>query len=102
MENEQNYISLKISDGTEMAAYTSFPEDKTGKLPGIMVWQEAFGVNGHMRRVTDRFAKAGYVAICPELFHRTAPKGFEGSYTDFETVKPHMSALTIPGLEADI
>ncbi|HVW14565.1 MAG TPA: dienelactone hydrolase family protein [Mucilaginibacter sp.] len=98
----KNHIDLKVSDGNEMAAYASFPENKTGKLPGIMVWQEAFGVNNHMRRVTDRFAKAGYVAICPELFHRTAPKDFEGSYTDFETVRPHTSALTVPGLEADI
>ncbi|MBS1500885.1 MAG: dienelactone hydrolase family protein [Bacteroidetes bacterium] len=98
----ENYIDLKVSDGTEMAAYASFPANKAGKLPGIMVWQEAFGVNSHMRRVTDRFAKEGYAAVCPELFHRTAPKGFEGSYTDFETVRPHTSALTVPGLEADI
>jgi carboxymethylenebutenolidase len=101
-EYMKNDIVLKVSDGTEMAAYKSFPESALGKLPGIMVWQEAFGVNGHMRRVTDRFASAGYAAVCPELFHRTAPRGFEGDYTNFDTVKPHTSALTIDGLEADI
>lgn len=101
-ESMKNDIILKVSDGTEMAAYTSFPESAKEKSPGIMVWQEAFGVNGHMRKVADRFAAAGYVAICPELFHRTAPRGFEGSYSDFETVKPHTSALTAEGIEADI
>ncbi len=102
MENQQNYINLKVSDGTEMAAYTAFPENKTGKLPGIMVWQEAFGVNHHMRKVTERFAKEGYVAICPELFHRTAPKGFEGDYTDFNSIMPHFKGLTNENFEADI
>jgi carboxymethylenebutenolidase len=102
MENEENYINLKVSDGTEMTAYTALPNNKSDKLPGIMVWQEAFGVNHHMRKVTSRFAKEGYIAICPELFHRTAPRGFEGDYTNFDTVKPHTSALTNQNLEADI
>ncbi|MGN6640818.1 MAG: dienelactone hydrolase family protein [Mucilaginibacter sp.] len=102
MENQSNYIDLKVSDGSEMAAYTAFPQNTSGKVPGIMVWQEAFGVNHHMRKVTDRFAEAGYAAVCPELFHRTAPRGFEGDYTNFETVKPHTSALTNENLEADI
>jgi len=66
-----------------------------------MVFQEAFGVNEHIRDVTRRFAGEGYVAIAPELFHRTAP-GFEGSYTDFGAVQPHMQALTREGLTADI
>jgi carboxymethylenebutenolidase len=102
MENKGNYISLKISDGTEMAAYAALPSTKPGKLPGIMVWQEAFGVNHHMRKVTERFAHEGYIAVCPELFHRTAAKGFEGDYTDFNTVMPHTKALTVEGIEADV
>jgi carboxymethylenebutenolidase len=67
-----------------------------------MVWQEAFGVNHHMRNATERFAKEGYVAICPELFHRTAPRGFEGDYMDFITVMPHARALNNESIEADI
>ena len=39
------------------------------KAPGLLVFQEAFGVNAHIRDVADRFAKQGYVAIAPELFH---------------------------------
>ena len=58
---------------------------KGAKAPGLLVFQEAFGVNAHIRDVTDRFAKQGYVAIAPEMFHRTAP-GFEGDYSNFPAV----------------
>jgi carboxymethylenebutenolidase len=102
MKNEQDYVTLQVADGSSMAAYTSLPEKSTGKLPAIIVVQEAFGVNHHMRKVTDRFAKEGFVAICPEIFHRTAPVGFEGSYSDFASVMPHYQAVTIESLELDL
>jgi carboxymethylenebutenolidase len=69
--------------------------------PGLIVLQEAFGVNAHIRDVAQRFAAEGYLAIAPELFHRTAP-GFEGSYEDFEAIKPHYMAVNLPNLEADL
>ncbi len=102
MKNEQNYISLQVADGSSMAAYTSLPANRTGKLPAIIVLQEAFGVNHHMRNVTDRFAKEGFVAVCPEIFHRTAPVGFEGSYSDFASVMPHYQAVTTETFEQDL
>ena len=92
-------IALNIADGTTMNAYVAAPADGA-KSPGLLVFQEAFGVNAHIRDVAERFAKLGYVAIAPELFHRTAP-GFDGSYTDFPAVMPHMQALTPEGLGAD-
>src|SRR6202521_4846674 len=92
-------VTLQVADGTTMNAFVATPADG-GKLPGLLVFQEAFGVNPHIRDVTERFAKQGYVAIAPELFHRTAP-GFEGSYTDFAPVMPHMQALTPEGLLKD-
>jgi carboxymethylenebutenolidase len=64
------------------------------------VFQEAFGVNAHIRDVTARFAAAGFVAIAPELFHRTAP-GFDCRYDDFGSAAPHLKAITAAGLEAD-
>jgi carboxymethylenebutenolidase len=42
------------------------------------------------------------VAIAPELFHRTAPSGFEGSYTDFASVAPHFQAVTTETAELDV
>ena len=68
---------------------------------GIMVFQEAFGVNAHIRSVADRFAAMGFLAIAPELFHRVAP-GFEGSYTDYEPVRAIMAQLTTEGMNEDI
>ena len=102
MSNKLNYADLAISDGTEMAAYIAKPENKDGKSPAIILLQEAFGVNGHMRNVADDFAAKGYVVITPELFHRTVPKYWEGSYNDFPSIMPHYSAITNEGLTADL
>ena len=102
MTNEKNYVELAISDGTKMGAYTAFPTGSTTELPAIILLQEAFGVNSHMRLVADHFAKDGYVVICPELFHHTAKKGETFSYNDFPAVMPHYSALTNEGLTADL
>lgn len=94
-------LSLKADDGTIMRAYVAQPQG-SGKFPGMLVFQEAFGVDKHIRDVTERFAKEGYLAIAPELFHRTAPPGFEGNSADFQSVMPHVQALNDKNLEADI
>jgi carboxymethylenebutenolidase len=65
-----------------------------------LVFQEAFGVNAHIRDVTERFAREGYYTLALELFHRTGP-AFEGAYNNFEVAMPHVRALTEQGLEAD-
>jgi carboxymethylenebutenolidase len=114
-------VELFVADGTRMAAYTARPEearpekpcpgevrpeearpDDAARHPGLLLFQEAFGVNHHIRSVADRFAAAGYVVIAPEMFHRTAPPGFEASYTDFPAVMPHLQAMTPETMEMDI
>jgi carboxymethylenebutenolidase len=94
-------VDLAVGDGTRMQAYVVRPECSEPH-PGLLVFQEAFGVNRHIRNVSDRFAAEGYVVIAPELFHRTAPPGFEGSYTDFPSLMPHYQAVTTETAEADI
>ncbi len=94
-------IELKVADNTTMQAYMARPASG-GPHPGLMVFQEAFGVNSHIRNVTERFAEQGYVAVAPELFHRTAPPGYEGSYSDFPSVMPHYEAVTNEAAEADV
>lgn len=96
-----DFLTLKVDDGTTMRAYVTQPQG-SGKIPGMLVFQEAFGVDKHIRDVTDRFAKEGYMAIAPELFHRTAPPGFEGNSADFQSVMPHVQALNDKNLEADV
>lgn len=93
------FINLSVSDRTEMRAYVARPEGKP--LAGLLVFQEIFGINSHIRDVTERFGRAGYLAIAPELFHRTGP-GFESGYTDMGPGFGHMQKLTDTGLEADI
>ncbi len=56
-----------------------------GPFPAILVIQEIFGVNAHIRSVVERLAHLGYVAIAPAIFQRTAP-GFEVGYSAAETV----------------
>lgn len=97
----KNFLSLSVPDETSMQVYIARPA-KAVNLPAVIVFQEAFGVNAHIRDVTERIAAEGYYAIAPELFHRTAKKGFSISYKDFEAVRPHMQALTFKGLSEDI
>jgi carboxymethylenebutenolidase len=94
-------VQLKVADNTTMQAYVARPQSG-GPHPGLMVFQEAFGVNSHIRNVTERFAEQGYAAIAPELFHRTAPPGFEGNYNDFPSVMLHYQAVTNEAAEADV
>jgi carboxymethylenebutenolidase len=94
-------VKIAVADGTRMAAYVARPQD-TAAHPGLLLFQEAFGVNHHIRDVSERFAREGYVVIAPELFHRTAPSGFEASYADFPSVMPHLQAVTPETAEADV
>ncbi|MBD1855756.1 MULTISPECIES: dienelactone hydrolase family protein [Leptolyngbya] len=74
---------IKISNQSlDIDAYLAEPSSPTSAA--IIVIQEIFGVNPHIRDVTERFAQAGYIAIAPAIFQRTAP-GFEVGYSQEET-----------------
>lgn len=100
IEITTEHVQLGVNDGTTMRAFVARPKEK-GANPGLLVFQEAFGVNPHIRDVAMRFAREGFVAIAPELFHRSAPAGWEGSYDDFPSVVPHMKALNDSAMAAD-
>lgn len=75
------HLTLTAKDGHTFGAYRA---DPTGTPKGaIVVIQEIFGVNSHIRNVTDRFAQDGYVAIAPALFDRQE-KDFQSGYTPDE------------------
>lgn len=93
-------VTLKVSDGTKMDCYVARIRDEQPR-PGLIVLQEVFGVNEHIRDVSERFGREGFVAIAPELYHRTAP-GKEFPYTDFAAAGPHMKAMTREGTDADL
>jgi carboxymethylenebutenolidase len=70
-------LRLTAEDGHELDAHLARP-DGTPKA-GLVVCQEIFGVNAHIRTVVDRFAGAGYLAVAPALFDRVKP-GVELGY----------------------
>ncbi len=72
MDISSSTVQLNTSDG-KMEAYVARPKEG-GAYPGVVVIQEAFGVNGHMKNVADRIAAEGYVAIAPDIFHREAER----------------------------
>jgi carboxymethylenebutenolidase len=61
-------VKIPVADG-EIPGYRAMP-DKGRKFPVVLVVQEIFGVHEHIRDLCRRFAKAGYVAVAPELYAR--------------------------------
>ena len=61
--------NIEMADGFELGAYIATPASDQAK-GAIVVIQEIFGVNGHIREVADGYAAEGYVAIAPALFDR--------------------------------
>ena len=91
-----------LNNELEIAAYLAYPEGE-GSYPGVVVIQEVFGVNTHIREVTERIAKEGYVAIAPAIFQRLAP-GFETGYTpeDIEIGRDYAQQTKASELLSDI
>jgi len=77
-------LSLTAADGHHLGAYRA---DPAGPLKGgVVVLQEIFGVNHHIRSVCDRFAALGYAAVAPALFDRFA-RDFQSGYSPDEVAK---------------
>ncbi len=78
------HFTLTASDSHQLGAYRADPAG--APKGGIVVIQEIFGVNQHIRKVCDDFAKEGYVAVAPALFDRTQ-KDYQSGYTPPEIEK---------------
>lgn len=97
-------IQLKSADGTVVPTYVARPA--VTPKGAVVVVQEIFGVNSHIRQVTDGYAAEGYVAVAPAAFHRVKP-GVELGYTDADMgegfgYKTAVEALPAPGVMQDI
>ena len=64
-------IQIQASDGGTFSAYLAKPA--ASAAPGLVLIQEIFGVNKEMREKADRFAEAGFIVACPDLFWRQEP-----------------------------
>jgi carboxymethylenebutenolidase len=71
MQISTTTIRLRTSDG-EMKCHQVHPRGP-GKFPAVIVIMEAFGLNDHIKDVTERIAAEGYVAIAPDLYYRESP-----------------------------
>jgi len=98
------FTSLTSADGFTVSAYVAKPEGTP--RAAIVVLQEIFGVNSHIRAVADRFAAQGYLAVAPATFDR-ARTGVDLGYTEddmkagFE-LKTAVDALPGAGVLQDI
>lgn len=98
------FIDLTAADGQKIPAYVAEP---AGQPKGaVVVLQEIFGVNAHIREVADGYAKDGYLAVAPSTFHRVKPNVDLG-YTDADMqegfgYKNAVEALPAPGVMQDI
>ncbi|WP_096699286.1 dienelactone hydrolase family protein [Polaromonas sp. AER18D-145] len=98
------FIDLTAADGFVFPAYVAEPAG-TPKA-AVVVLQEIFGVNSHIRSVADGYAAAGYLAVAPATFHRVKPE-VELGYTEADmnagfALKTAVEALPAPGVLQDI
>lgn len=98
------FVELTATDGTRFPAYVASPSG-TPKA-GLVVLQEIFGVNPHIRSVADGYAADGYFVVAPSTFHRVEP-GVELGYTEGDmtrgfALKTAVEALPPPGVMPDI
>jgi carboxymethylenebutenolidase len=95
------WISIAAADGGHYDAYLALPP--RGRGPGLVLFQEIFGVNRHIRAVAEQYALDGFVVLAPDLFWRDAPRvelGYEGA--DRERALQLMKAAAPAALAADI
>ena len=98
------FVHLTAADGTQVPAYLAQPAGPA--RGGLVVVQEIFGVNAHIRAVADGYAAAGYLAVAPALFERVKP-GVELGYSEADIkkgigYKTAVAALPAPGVMPDI
>ena len=95
-------IELRAADGFELGAWESMPD---GAPKGaVVVIQEIFGVNGHIRAVADGYAQAGYAAVAPQIFDRVEPN-VELGYEEADMgrgIELAFQKLQMPNTLADI
>jgi carboxymethylenebutenolidase len=88
-------VKLRAGDGHELDAYVAQPEGKP--RGGLVVVQEIFGVNQHIRSMADRFAREGFYAVAPALFDRVE-RNVDWSY-DGESAKKGMAIVQKIGID---
>jgi len=100
----QTVVEIVAADGVRIPAYVARPAGKP--RGGLVVVQEIFGVNRHIRAVADGYAADGYLAVAPSIFHRVQPN-VELGYREQDLAtgfgyKQKVDALPAPGVQQDL
>ena len=69
-----------------MKAYVAYPHEKNKSYPGLILFQEAGGVNNNIKGIAERLSKEGYIVIAPELYHRSSEPAFQIDHVDMEKI----------------
>jgi carboxymethylenebutenolidase len=67
-----HYEKITAADGGVFDAFCAVPE--AGPAPGVLIFQEIFGINDNIRGLAERLAAAGYLALAPDMFWRIEPR----------------------------
>ena len=98
MDITTSKLQLNTPDG-KMETYEARPKDG-GARPAIVVLMEAFGLNSHIKDVTERIAREGYVAIAPDLYHRESERVVP--YSELQKAMGIMNRLQDPKVMGDV
>ena len=98
MDITTSILQLNTPDG-KMETYEAKPKEG-GAHPAVIVLMEAFGLNGHIKNVTERIAREGYVAIAPDLYHRETERVVP--YAELQKAVGIMNRLQDPKMMDDV
>jgi carboxymethylenebutenolidase len=98
-----HWIDIKAHDGGSFGAYVSTPPKDTAGGPAIVLIQEIWGVNQHIRDVADQYAMDGFTVFAPDVFWRQQPR-VDLAYNEVDNPKAFalMGALDRPNAVKDL
>jgi carboxymethylenebutenolidase len=96
-----DWIKVKASDGHELSAYVARPKDEP--IGALVLVQEIFGVNAHIRSVADGYAKDGFLVVAPAIFDRFergleltyGPEDMKRAFQLYPSLKPEITLLDV-------
>lgn len=101
MAEAANYVTIPTTDGA-FEAHLALPSGNGGRGPGLLLFQEIFGVNDNMRAIAGRLARLGYVVLVPDMFWRIQPRFEQNDDSDMPGAFAMMQQFDLPKAFDDI
>src|SRR6202789_2863317 len=101
MEIMSEWIKLKAEDGHELGAYVARPKGEA--IGALVLVQEIFGINAHIRSVADGYARDGFLVVAPAIFDRFerglelnyGPEDMKKAFALYPSLKPDVTLLDV-------